>query len=110
MPASSTVDFMAQKVTLDQTRPEWNWNLRLFDRDFEVVHKWGKPDHSLAEVDLKSGKIFVNWNHPLKQQMDERAFLRFTLTWVLSKHTSCEDSQKMDLALQLLSYTAGGHG
>jgi len=110
LPAPSQVDFSTQKITLDYGRPEWSWKLRLFNRDFSIVNKFGKPDHSLAEADMKQGRIFVNWGHPLKQQMDERAFLRFALTWVLSKHTACADSQKMDLALQLLSYTSGDHG
>lgn len=105
------VDYGAQQVKLDRTRPEWSWEFSLFDRQFEVVHKAGKPDQAIAEADLKGGKIYVNWGHPVKAQMDERGFLRFALAWVLAKHTPHDDSrQMMDLALQLLSFTTGGNG
>lgn len=103
---SAVVNFTAAQVQVDTARPEWSWRLLLHDRPFDVLHKRSKPDDALAEMDAKSGRIYVNWGHSIKQQMDERSFLRFALSWILAKEAACRDpGQMMDLALGLLSFT-----
>ncbi len=108
MAEQARVDYTAQRVQLDISRPEWDWSLLLFDRRFQVVHKLGQPYQAIAEVDLKDGDIFVNWAHPVRAQMDERGFLRTALAWVLAKEAGQNDADAMmDLALKLLSFTVG---
>jgi hypothetical protein len=111
LPQPANIDYASERVQLDMTRPEWDWSLLLFDRRFEVVHKRGGPDHPVAEVDFKLRRIFINWGHPVKLQMDERGFIRTALAWVLAKEAACKDpEQMMQLALKLLSFTAHSDG
>jgi hypothetical protein len=108
LPSPTEIDYCSQQIKVDTSRPEWQWSLVLFDRKFEVIHKKGDPDQSIAEVDFKGGKILVNWGHPVKLQMDERGFLRTALAWVLAREAARnEPSEMMDLALRLLAFT--GH-
>lgn len=107
----AVIDYRAEQVHVDVSRDEWNWSLLLFDRRFEIVHKRGGPDQSIAEMDLKTNRIFVNWGHPVKLQMDERGFIRTALAWILAKEAACRDSDEMmNLALKLLSFTTSNDG
>jgi hypothetical protein len=111
LPAQYEIDYCGEQIRLDTSRQEWKWSLLLFDREFEVIHKKGNPDQPIAEVDMKSGQIYVNWGHPVKLQMDERGFLRTALSWVLAKEAAGKDpSHMMDLALRLLAFNTYGDG
>lgn len=100
------VDYEAEQVLLDTARREWSWSLLLFDREFEVIHKRGLPEHPIAEVDFKQRKILVNWGHAAKPQMDDHSFLKMALSFALAKEAGRTNSQlAMDLAIRLLSYT-----
>jgi hypothetical protein len=102
---AAEIDYCAEQIRLDTSRQEWRWNLLLFDRQFEVIHKKGDPDQPIGEMDLKRDQILVNWGHPVKLQMDERSFLRTALAWVLAKEAANKDSaHMMDLALRLLAF------
>jgi hypothetical protein len=100
------IEYSSQRIKLDTQRPEWQWSLMLFDRKFDVIHKKGDPEQPIAEMDAKDARIFVNWGHPVKLQMDERGFLRTALAWLLAKEAAERDPNlMMDLALRLLAYT-----
>ena len=105
------IDYCAEQIRLDTSRQEWNWSLLLFDQHFDVVHKRGNPDQPIGEMDLKAKRIFINWGHPVKLQMDERSFLRTALAWVLAKEAANKDSEHMmDLALRLLAFNTSNDG
>lgn len=105
------IDYTGETIRLDTARAEWQWSLLLFDRQFEVLHKKGNPDQPIAEIDMKSGQILVNWGHPVKLQMDEKGFLRTALAWVLAKEAAGKSPDRMmDLALRLLSFSANIDG
>jgi hypothetical protein len=102
------IDYNGEVIHLDSSLPQWSWSLLLFDRHFQVLHKQGQPDQPIAEMDWKGEEIFINWGHPVKRQMEERAFLRMALAWVLAKEAASKDpSTMMDLALHLLSFSTG---
>lgn len=104
------IDYEREVIRLNTSRPEWSWSLLLFDRAFEVIHKRGQPDQPIGEVDWQRDKIFINWGHPVKLQMDERGFLRTALAWVLAKDTARKDPESMmELALHLLSFTTAAN-
>lgn len=108
---AAEIDYCAEQIRLDTSRPEWKWDLLLFDRRFELIHIKGGPDQPIGEIDLKNNQILINWNHPVKLQMDERGFLRTALAWVLAKESANRDSNHMmDLALRLLSFTTHNDG
>ncbi|HQU41821.1 MAG TPA: ATP-binding protein [Pirellulales bacterium] len=109
--APSNVDYEAERVMLDTTTRDWCWSLLLFDREFEVLHKRGLPEHPIAEVDFKRATILVNWGHAAKLQMDDHSFLRMALAFVIAKEAGRSDSRlAMDLAIRLLSFAGSVNG
>ena len=99
------IDYHKGEIRLDIARPEWDWTLVLFDRRVQVVNKRGGVNRPLGELDLHDGRLLINWEHPIRTQMDERGFLRMALSWVLAKEAASGDAnQMMDLALRLLSF------
>jgi hypothetical protein len=105
------IDYCKEHILIDTTRNEWRWSIVLFNRTFEVILKKGDADLPIAEADMKEGRIYVNWGHPVKQQMDERGFLRTALAWVVAREAADKEPDRMmDLALRLLSYNTQGDG
>ena len=85
----AAIDYQAEEISLDVSRPEWDWSLQLFNRRFAVVIKRGGASGPLAEIDLKRGRILINWEHPVRWQMDDRGFLKIALSWLLAAATGC---------------------
>jgi hypothetical protein len=99
------IDYHKGEIRLDMTRPEWDWTLVLFDRRVQVVNKRGGVHRPLGELDLRNECLLINWEHPIRAQMDERSFLRMALSWILAKEAASGDAeQMMELALRLLSF------
>ncbi len=99
------IDYHKGEIRLDMERPEWDWTLVLFDRRVQVVNKRGGVHRPLGELDLHNGRLLINWEHPIRTQMDERGFLRMALSWVVAKEAASGDAdQMMELALRLLSF------
>ena len=99
------IDYHKGEIRLDMARPEWDWTLVLFDRRVQVVNKRGGVNRPLGELDLRNERLLINWEHPIRTQMDERGFLRTALSWVLAKEAALGDAdQMMELALRLLSF------
>jgi hypothetical protein len=108
---ATEIDYRKEEIRVDMNRQEWRWSLVMFDRQFQVILKKGEPDQPIAEADLKEAKIYVNWGHPVKLQMDERGFLRTALAWVIAREAAGkEPDHMMDLALRLLSFTTQSDG
>ena len=73
----------------------------LFDRRVQVVNKRGGVHRPLGELDLRNERLLINWEHPIRTQMDERSFLRMALSWILAKEAASGDAeQMMELALR----------
>lgn len=103
---AAIIDHESKEVLIDVSRPEWDGSIILFNRRFDVLHKHGNAGHSIAEIDFRGDRIYVNWGHPAKSQMDERGFLRTALAWVLARTAAPSDpDQMMEMAITLLSYT-----
>src|SRR5262249_13544446 len=97
------IDYHKGEIRLDMARPEWDWTLVLFDRRIQVVNKRGGVHLPLGELDLRNECLLINWDHPIRMQMDERGFLRMALSWTLAKEAAAGDAdQMMELALRLL--------
>jgi hypothetical protein len=102
------IDYSDGEIRLDMTRPEWDWMLVLFDRRVQVVNKRGGVNRPLGELDLRNERLLINWEHPIRIQMDERGFLRTALSWILAKEAASGGAdQMMELALRLLSFRTG---
>ena len=99
------IDYRKGEIRLDMTRPEWDWTLVLFDRRVQVVNKRGGLHRPLGELDLPNERLLINWEHPIRTQMDEKSFLRMALSWIVAKAAASGDAdQMMELALRLLSF------
>jgi len=56
-------------------------------------------------LDLPNERLLINWEHPIRTQMDEKSFLRMALSWIVAKAAASGDAdQMMELALRLLSF------
>ena len=109
LPERATVDYKKEVVRLDLTRPEWDRSLVLFDRTFNVIYKRGTPDQAVANIDPEKNLIMINWNHPVRTQMDEKAFLRTALAWIVAREAAQGNADHMmDLALKLFSFSFPG--
>jgi hypothetical protein len=105
---AAEIDHHKGEVRIDTSRPEWDWTLVLFDRRVRVLNKRGSVNRPLGELDLHNERLLINWEHPIRAQMDERGFLRTALSWVLAKEAASGDAdQMMELALRLLSFRTG---
>lgn len=102
----SLIDHSGGCILIDPSRPEWSKSIVLFNRTFDLCHKQGSAAMPIAELDLANDKIYVNWGHPIRAQMDERGFLRTALSWLLARASSEDADQMMEIAVTLLSYTA----
>jgi hypothetical protein len=89
------VDYHRGEIRCDMTRPEWDWTIVLFDRRIQVANKRGGVNRSLGELDLRNERIFINWDHPVRTQMDERGFLRTALSWILAREAASGDADQM---------------
>ena len=83
------IDYCKSEIRLNMARPEWDWTLVLFDRRVQVVNKRGGVHRPLGELDLRNERLLINWEHPIRTQMDERSFLRMAFSWIVAKETSC---------------------
>jgi hypothetical protein len=102
------IDYGTSEIRLDTSRPEWDWTLMLFNRRFRVCNKRAGALEPLGEIDLQNDLILLNWEHPIRSQMDERGFLRTAVSWILAKEAGANDADRMmELALRLLSFRSG---
>jgi len=105
LPDPAEIDYESGQVLLDMARPPWDWSLVLFNRRFDVVNKRGGVNRPLAELDLQGDRILLNWEHPLRTQMDERGFLRTALSWLLAKEAVTDRADvMMEAGLRLMSF------
>lgn len=109
LPERAVVDYGKELIRLDLTRPEWDRSLVLFDRRFNIVYKKATPEQAVANIDPEKNLILVNWNHPARTQMDEKAFLRTALAWIVAREAAQGNADyMMDLALKLVSFSFPG--
>jgi hypothetical protein len=106
LPERAVIDYEREIVLLDLSRPEWDRSLVFFDRIFKVVYKKGAPDQAVANIDPEKNLVLVNWNHPARMQMEEKAFLRTALAWIVAREAANGNADyMMDLALKLVSFS-----
>src|SRR6185295_10860404 len=70
------IDFKGGKVRMDFNHDAWSTTMYLNGNYYEVLFKQGKPDHPICEFDNDQRRIYVNWGHPVKLQMDDASFLK----------------------------------
>jgi hypothetical protein len=105
--AEVRIDFEQRKVLFDFEDEAWSSTIYLNGHYYEVVVKQGRPEHPICEFDNQRRRIYVNWGHPVKLQMDDASFLKSAILLRLAHHAAADDADAMmDLALNMLSFSA----
>jgi hypothetical protein len=100
------IDFVNKKVYVDFNHDRWSWRVALLGVHYEVIPKNGGEQDPLCQIDTAGHKVYINWNHPLRQQMGDAAFIKSSLAWKLAFHASQDNIENMmDLALNILSFS-----
>jgi len=102
------IDFGTKTVYFNFGHERWNNRIFVLGQHYEVTPKMGTNSDPLCEIDTAEKKVYVNWGHPLRQQMGDVAFLKSSVAWKLSYHACRGDIEAMmDLALNLLTFNGG---
>jgi hypothetical protein len=105
--AEFDIDFRARRVLVDYSQDAWSTSIYLGGHYYDVVLKQGRPEHPVCEFDNEQRRIFVNWAHPVKLQMDDVGFLKSAILLRLANHAAPEDADAMmDLALNMMAFRA----
>jgi hypothetical protein len=99
------IDFNNKTVFFNFDHERWSNRIFVLGRHYEVIPKMGNSNDALCEIDTVDKKMYVNWGHPLRQQMGDVAFLKSAVAWKLSYH-ACRGNIEamMDLALNLMIF------
>lgn len=99
------IDFNEKTIRLDLDHDRWNHRIFVLGQHYAVIPKDGLKNDPLCEIDTIGKRIYVNWGHPLRQDLGDAAFLRSAVAWKLSYLVSSGDIEAMmDLALKLLTF------
>ena len=101
------INWKNRRIFFNYEQEKWSWKVYCYGRYYEILLKHGRPEHPICEIDNISKQIFINWNHPVKQHLDETSFIKSAVLWKVAFHASENDiDNMMDIALRLLSYKA----
>ncbi len=78
------IDYVEKKLLLSSTSDIWKKNIRIGDTDFEIIQKQGKQKKLFCEVNPKTKKIYVNWDHPMRTTMGDGNYIKHCLATVAS--------------------------
>jgi hypothetical protein len=99
------IDFDNRTVGFDFKHDRWSDHVFFLGMHYRVIPKLGSEADPLCEIDTREKKIYVNWGHPLRQQMGDSAFLKSSVAWKLAYHACGQNIESiMDLALKILTF------
>jgi len=98
------IDYLNRRVSIDFGSDIWSTSLYLDGQFYDVVLKQGRAEHPICEFDNQKRRIYVNWGHPVKQQMDDASFLKSAILLRVAHHASADADTMMSLALNMLAY------
>lgn len=104
--SESVIDFVEQSVSFDFTQERWSWRIYILGGYYEIINKAGERGDPICEIDTQSQSIYINWNHPVREQIDEKSFIKSAIAWKLAHHICVDNVDKMiNLGLNILSYS-----
>ncbi len=99
------IDYQNRRVRVDYGQEAWNASVFLHGHYYELIIKLGRPNQSICEFDHERRRVYVNWGHPVKQNMDDEAFLKSAILFRLAYHAASGDADSMmSLALSMMSF------
>lgn len=98
-------DFSRRRIYVDFEHDRWSWRISILNDLYEVMPKSGTESDPLCQLDTIHKRIYINWGHPIRQQMAETAFIKSAVAWSIAYHTNHNDMEgMMDLALRILTF------
>jgi hypothetical protein len=98
-------DFANREVRVNFNHDRWNWKVFIVNDIYRVVPKLGKETDPLCQLDTVEKIIYINWRHPVRQQMTDAAFIKSSVAWNVAYHASGGSVEAMmDLALKIVTF------
>jgi hypothetical protein len=100
-----STDFVNRLVRLNFNQDRWNWKVFILNDIYRVAPKLGKENDPLCQLDTVEKVIYINWRHPVRQQMTDAAFIKSSIAWNVAYHASNGSVEAMmDLALKIVTF------
>lgn len=100
-----STDFSNRRIYVDFEHDRWSWRIFILGEIYQVIPKAGDEADPLCQLDTVEKKIYINWSHPVRQQMAETAFIKSAMAWSIAYHANHGDMEgMMDLALRILTF------
>jgi hypothetical protein len=100
-----STDFINRTVHLNFKQARWSWRIFILNDVYMVVPKLGSETDPLCQLDTVERVIYLNWRHPVRQQMTEAAFIKSSVAWNIAYHASQGSVEAMmDLALKIVTF------
>jgi hypothetical protein len=98
-------DFINKTVHFNFGHERWSWRIYILNNHYRVVPKLGKGSDPLCQLDTQEKIIYINWMHPVRQQMTDAAFIKSSVAWNIAYHASDGSVEAMmDLALKIVTF------
>lgn len=100
-----STDFANREIRVNFNHDRWNWKVFIVNDIYRVVPKLGKENDPLCQLDTIQKIIYINWRHPVRQQMTDAAFIKSSVAWNVAYHASAGSVEAMmDLALKIVTF------
>ncbi len=99
------IDFAKKAVIFNKNHDAWSWKIFLLGETYEIVLKAGTISEPLCELDTNERVLYLNWGHPIRQQMGDTSFIKSSIAWTVAYHGSQGSiDDMMNMALSLVSF------
>lgn len=78
------IDYVNKKLLLNKNADLWKKNINIAGADFEIIFKHGRNNEVLCEVYPTQKKILINWDHPVKNSMNDGEFIKHCIAVIAS--------------------------
>lgn len=100
-----STDFFGRTVRLNFNHDRWSWRVFILNDIYTISPKMGKENDPLCQLDTIEKVIYINWRHPVRQQMTDAAFIKSSVAWNVAYHASGGSVEAMmDLALKIVTF------
>jgi hypothetical protein len=100
-----STDFINKTVRLNFNHDRWSWRVFILNDIYRIAPKLGKENDPLCQLDTVEKVIYINWRHPVRQQMTDAAFIKSSIAWNIAFHASDGRVEAMmDLALKIVTF------
>lgn len=99
------IDFAKKAVIFNKDHDIWSWKIFLLGGTYDIVLKVGTKSEPLCELDTYERVLYLNWGHPIRQQMGDTSFIKSSIAWTVAYHGSQGSiDNMMNMALSLASF------